>query len=192
MKPPAARTVKPTDVAIIGAGPAGLAAATRLAATHGRRVLVLEREATPGGIPRHCNHPGYGMRDMRTFISGPAYAQRLVREARGAGAEILTEAMVTAINPDNSVDATTPAGLLRVQPRRSHHGHRRAGTSTPGAADSRRPTDRRLHDRAAPERRAPAPRHGRQACGRRRRRVGQLVSGDDAAPRRMLHRALSS
>ena len=30
----AARTVRPTDVAIIGAGPAGLAAATRLAATH--------------------------------------------------------------------------------------------------------------------------------------------------------------
>ena len=28
------RTAKPTDVAIIGAGPAGLAAATRLAATH--------------------------------------------------------------------------------------------------------------------------------------------------------------
>ncbi|HEY5841240.1 MAG TPA: FAD-dependent oxidoreductase [Mycobacterium sp.] len=112
----AARTVKPTDVAIIGAGPAGLAAATRLAATHRRRVLVLDREATPGGIPRHCDHPGYGMRDMRTFVSGPAYARRLVREAREAGAEILTEAMVTAINPDNSVDATTPAGLLRVQP----------------------------------------------------------------------------
>ena len=56
------------------------------------------------------------MRDMRTFISGPAYARRLVRQARDAGAEILTEAMVTAINPDNSVDVTTPAGLLRVQP----------------------------------------------------------------------------
>jgi thioredoxin reductase len=110
------RTVKPTDVAIIGAGPAGLAAATRLAATFGRRVLILDREATPGGIPRHCDHPGYGMRDMRTFLSGPAYAKRLVRQARAAGAEILTEAMVTAINPDNSVDATTPAGLLRVQP----------------------------------------------------------------------------
>ena len=116
MNAPAARTVKPTDVAIIGAGPAGLAAATRLAATHGRRVLVLEREATPGGIPRHCDHPGYGMRDMRTFLSGPAYAQRLVRGAHEAGAEILTEAMVTAINLDNSVDVTTPGGLLRVQP----------------------------------------------------------------------------
>lgn len=117
MSPAATRMVKPTDVAIIGAGPAGLAAATRLAGAHGRRVVVLDREATPGGIPRHCDHPGYGMRDMHTFISGPAYAQRLVREARGAGAEILTEAMVTAIKLDNSVDVTTPAGLLRVQPR---------------------------------------------------------------------------
>src|SRR6476620_1524377 len=110
------RTVRPSAVAIIGAGPAGLAAATRLAATHHRRVLVLDRESTPGGIPRHCDHPGYGMRDMRTFISGPAYAQRLVRHAKDAGAQILTNAMVTAINLDNSVDVTTPEGLLRVQP----------------------------------------------------------------------------
>ena len=111
-----ARTVTPADVAIVGAGPAGLAAATRLAATHRRRVLVLDRESTPGGIPRHCDHTGYGMRDMRTVIRGPAYARRLVREAREAGAEILTDAMVTAINLDNTLDVTTPGGLLRVQP----------------------------------------------------------------------------
>lgn len=110
------RTVRPADVAIIGAGPAGLAAAARLAGTHHRRVLVLDRESTPGGIPRHCYHPGYGIRDMRTFLSGPAYAHRLVRQARAAGAEILTDAMVTAINLDNSLDVTTPEGLLRVQP----------------------------------------------------------------------------
>ena len=114
--PTTQRTVRPTDVAIIGAGPAGLAAAARLAATHHRSVLVLDREPTPGGIPRHCDHPGYGIRDMHTFLSGPAYAQRLVREARAAGADILTDAMVTAINPDNSLDVTTPGGLLHVEP----------------------------------------------------------------------------
>jgi thioredoxin reductase len=116
MSTPAARTTTPTDVAIIGAGPAGLAAATRLAGTHGRHVLVLDREAIPGGIPRHCDHPGYGIRDMHTFISGPTYARRMVRRAREAGADILTDAMVTAINQDNSVDVTTPGGLLRIQP----------------------------------------------------------------------------
>ncbi len=114
--PTTRRTARPADVAIIGAGPAGLAAAARLAGTHHRRVLVLDRESTPGGIPRHCDHLGYGIRDMRTFISGPTYAQRLVRQARAAGAEILTEAMVTAINLDNGLDVTTPDGLLRVRP----------------------------------------------------------------------------
>lgn len=106
-----------TDVAIIGAGPAGLTAAAELAGTHHRRVLVLDREKTPGGIPRHCDHPGFGIRDLRTFISGPAYARRLAEKARGAGAEIRTRAMVTAINADNSVDATTPDGLVTIAPR---------------------------------------------------------------------------
>ena len=113
--PAIARTVRTIPVAVVGAGPAGLAAATRLA-TRGRDVLVLEREHTAGGIPRHCDHPGYGIRDMRTFINGPAYARRLVDRALDAGVHILTEAMVTAIHPDNALDVTHPTGLLRVEP----------------------------------------------------------------------------
>jgi len=68
----ALRTQVSTEVAIIGAGPAGLSAASRLAGTHRRRVLVLDREQSAGGIPRHSDHLGYGIRDLRTFISGPA------------------------------------------------------------------------------------------------------------------------
>lgn len=105
------------DVAIIGAGPAGLTAAARLAGRHHRRVLVLDREQTAGGIPRHSDHLGYGIRDLHTFISGPAYADRLADEAKTAGAQIHPRAMVTAINPDNSLDVTTPEGLLHVDAR---------------------------------------------------------------------------
>src|SRR5215510_11501392 len=79
-----------TEVAIIGAGPAGLSAAARLAGTHGRQVLVLDREQSAGGIPRHSDHLGYGIRDLHTFISGPAYARRLARSAETAGARIAT------------------------------------------------------------------------------------------------------
>lgn len=106
-----------TDVAIVGAGPAGLTAAAKLAAQHRHTVLMLDREKQPGGIPRHCDHPGFGIRDMRRFLSGPAYAERLADRARSAGADIRTCAMVTAVGPDNSLDVTTPQGLLRVQPR---------------------------------------------------------------------------
>jgi thioredoxin reductase len=103
-----------TEVAIIGAGPAGLSAAARLAGTHGRQVLVLDREQSAGGIPRHSDHLGYGIRDLHTFISGPAYASRLTVRAEAAGARIATRAMVTTINDDNSLDVTTPNGLQRV------------------------------------------------------------------------------
>ena len=111
-----ARTVKPTDVAIIGAGPAGLAAATRLAATHGRRVLVLDREATPAESPGTATIPATGCATCAPSSAALHTPGGWSVRRREAGAEILTEAMVTAINPDNSVDATTPAGLLRVQP----------------------------------------------------------------------------
>ncbi|MGW4856732.1 FAD-dependent oxidoreductase, partial [Streptomyces sp. NPDC004288] len=48
------------DVLVVGAGPAGLAAAERLAAAGAGRVEVLERDAAPGGVPRHCARPGLG------------------------------------------------------------------------------------------------------------------------------------
>lgn len=105
------------DVAIVGAGPAGLSAAAELAGVHRRDVMVIEREKTAGGIPRHSDHLGFGVRDMHTFVSGPTYAKRLVQQAASAGARILTQAMVTAVGPDNSLEVTSPGGLLHITPR---------------------------------------------------------------------------
>ncbi|MBW6184281.1 FAD-dependent oxidoreductase, partial [Pseudomonas aeruginosa] len=41
------------DVAIVGSGPAGLAAAIELRRQGVARVCVLERDGEAGGIPRH-------------------------------------------------------------------------------------------------------------------------------------------
>jgi cation diffusion facilitator CzcD-associated flavoprotein CzcO len=57
------------DVVIVGAGPAGLTAARHLRASGVSSVLVLDREAQAGGIPRHSDHLGYGLRDLRTLLS---------------------------------------------------------------------------------------------------------------------------
>jgi thioredoxin reductase len=105
------------DVLIIGAGPAGLTAARRLAQRANGEVLVLEREQTAGGIPRHSNHLGYGIRDLHRVLSGPDYARRLSAAAADAGATISTGAMVTNWVGDHSVEVTTPQGRLRVDPR---------------------------------------------------------------------------
>ena len=107
-------TVAPTpDVLIIGAGPAGLGAAAALA-TRGVDVLVLEREADAGGVPRHSDHLGYGIRDLHRFLTGPDYARRLVDLAVGAGATVRTGAMVTGWTDAGAAEVTSPEGRLRI------------------------------------------------------------------------------
>lgn len=105
------------DVAVVGGGPAGLTAAAELAASGDLRVVVFEREAAAGGIPRHSDHLGYGIRDMRTFVSGPAYARRLVERATRAGADIRTSTMVTGWAGGTSLEVTSPRGRRSVEAR---------------------------------------------------------------------------
>lgn len=101
-------------VAIVGGGPSGLTAAAALAPRVDGDVLVIEREAETGGIPRHSDHPGYGMRDLRRFLSGPAYARRLTELASDAGAVLETEAMVTGWGGERVLQVTSPRGVRTV------------------------------------------------------------------------------
>jgi thioredoxin reductase len=105
------------DVVIVGAGPAGLTAARSLKLAGVESVLVLERESVAGGIPRHCTHTGYGLRDMHTVMTGPAYARRLVERAEDARVTISTSAMVTGWDGDTAVMVTSAAGRQRVDAR---------------------------------------------------------------------------
>ena len=88
------RPAREVDVLVVGAGPAGLAAAARLAAAGVARVEVVDREQDAGGVPRHCHHGGFGT--WTHPLTGPAYA-RLVRDAAvRAGAVVRTG--VTALD----------------------------------------------------------------------------------------------
>lgn len=98
-------------------GPAGLTAARVLAPRLGGDVLVLDREETAGGIPRHSDHVGYGIRDLHRMMSGPAYARRLASAAADAGAAIRTRATVTGWADGRCLEVTTPQGRLRIDAR---------------------------------------------------------------------------
>jgi thioredoxin reductase len=102
---------------VVGAGPAGLAAAVELRRRGVADVLLLEREAEAGGIPRHAGHQGFGLRDLRRPLSGPAYARAYVRLAGEAGVELRVETMVTGWSPDGALELTSPAGRETVVPR---------------------------------------------------------------------------
>ncbi len=98
------------DVAIVGGGPAGLAAAIELRRRGVGRVVVLERERDAGGIPRHTQHLGFGLRDLRRMLSGPAYAARYADGARAAGVDVRTETSVTGWSDARTLVTTSPRG----------------------------------------------------------------------------------
>ena len=103
-------------VVVIGGGPAGLAAALELRRRGTPDVVVVEREAAVGGIPRHSHHQGFALRDLRRPLGGPAYARRYAGLAAAAGAELLTDTMVTGWSPAGPLELTGPRGRETVDP----------------------------------------------------------------------------
>ncbi|MDZ5034607.1 FAD-dependent oxidoreductase, partial [Clostridium perfringens] len=61
------------DVAVIGGGPAGLAAALS-AESEGAKVILIERESRLGGILKQCIHDGFGLVKFKKKMAGPEYA----------------------------------------------------------------------------------------------------------------------
>jgi thioredoxin reductase len=103
------------DVVIVGGGPSGLAAAIELRRCGVGRVVVLEREAQAGGVPRHTDHLGFGIRDLHRLLSGPAYATAYARQARDAGVDVRTETSVTGWDGPRTLTWSAPVGRGRIR-----------------------------------------------------------------------------
>lgn len=104
-------------VLIIGAGPAGLGAAAALRQAGAGRVVVVERQMEAGGIPRHCGHSPFGMREFQRILSGKSYARRLVDTAVAAGAELRLGHSVVSLSEGPRVMVATPDGIRIFEPR---------------------------------------------------------------------------
>jgi thioredoxin reductase len=136
--------VTEAEVIVIGGGPSGLGAATELARA-GRRVTLLEREADAGGIPRHCGHYPFGMREFHRVLRGPDYAARLVQRAVASGVTLRTGTTVTSLRPGGVVEVTCDAGpetlaakavLLATGVRETSRAARLIGGERPGGVMS--------------------------------------------------------
>ncbi|MCL2060355.1 MAG: NAD(P)/FAD-dependent oxidoreductase [Oscillospiraceae bacterium] len=129
-----ADTIK-TDVAIIGGGPAGLAAATAAASVLASavaapvgtgagatlapssptacarskytRVLLIERDARLGGILNQCIHNGFGLENLKQDLTGPEYADIQIKIAESSGVDFVMGAM--AVDVDIECE-----GVLRI------------------------------------------------------------------------------
>ncbi len=84
------------DVAVIGGGPAGLAAALT-ADANGASTLLIEREARLGGILKQCIHDGFGLLRFGEKLSGPEYASRFSSRIPESGVTASMLTFVTSI-----------------------------------------------------------------------------------------------
>ena len=98
------------DVLVVGAGPAGLAAALR-AVEAGRRVILVEQDALPGGSLLRENVTIDG-------VPGAKWAARAVGRIRAAGGRVLMRTTATGHWDDNFVTAVE----RRVEPGQTSRG----------------------------------------------------------------------
>lgn len=91
------------DCVIIGAGPAGLAAAIKLWELGIKDILLVERNSALGGILNQCIHTGFGISYFKKNLTGPEYAFRLGQKLNELGIPYLLGAMVLEVKNDRTI-----------------------------------------------------------------------------------------
>ncbi len=95
--------MKTCQLAIIGGGPAGLAAACAAYDAGLRDILILERDRELGGILNQCIHNGFGLHHFKEELTGPEYAGRFIEMLRSTSVRVLSDTMVLDVTPEKHV-----------------------------------------------------------------------------------------
>lgn len=104
--------MKEFDVAVIGGGPSGLAAAIAAEEQGINSIIILEREDCLGGLLNQCIHTGFGADIFNEELTGPEYAQQFINTVQERKIEyklnttvleISLDKRITAINEENGI-----------------------------------------------------------------------------------------
>ena len=100
-------------IVVIGAGPAGLAAAVAAYDAGATDIVVLERDGHAGGILNQCVHNGFGLHTFNAELTGPEYAARFGELAAARNIEILYGTAVLSVSSDRTVTAVNNRGMIK-------------------------------------------------------------------------------
>jgi NADPH-dependent 2,4-dienoyl-CoA reductase/sulfur reductase-like enzyme len=108
--------MKRYDIAVIGGGPAGLAAAIAAYDSGVKNILVLEREEELGGILNQCVHNGFGLTRFKESLTGPEYAARFVDEVEKRDITVMKKTTVLSLTKEKEITAINEEeGVFTVQ-----------------------------------------------------------------------------
>ncbi|MBP5599135.1 MAG: NAD(P)/FAD-dependent oxidoreductase, partial [Lachnospiraceae bacterium] len=105
-----------TKIAIIGGGPAGLAAAIEAYDKGVKDVVILERDSLLGGILNQCIHNGFGLHTFKEELTGPEYAQRFIDKVKERNIQCLLETIVIDISDKKVITAMSKErGIFTIE-----------------------------------------------------------------------------
>lgn len=91
------------NVVIIGGGSAGLAAAKKCVDLGINKVVILEKDATLGGILNQCIHNGFGLHEFNEQLTGPEYAYRFIEMLKDSKVEVKLNTVVTNLTKEKHI-----------------------------------------------------------------------------------------
>ncbi|AEH51073.1 NAD(P)/FAD-dependent oxidoreductase [Pseudothermotoga thermarum] len=103
-----------TDVLVVGAGAAGMAAALS-AAKSGMKVMLVDRDERTGGILNQCIHNGFGLHYFKEELTGPEYAERFAKLLEDYDIDVLVDCHVHKIFPDKRAILVSPKGVFEIE-----------------------------------------------------------------------------
>lgn len=102
------------SLAVIGGGPAGMAAAAAAYDSGITDVTVFERDSELGGILNQCIHNGFGLHTFKEELTGPEYAGRYIEQIRERNIRCETDTAVLSISKDRKITVISRKKGLRV------------------------------------------------------------------------------
>ena len=103
------------DVAVIGGGPAGLAAAAEAKAAGAGRVIMIERDERVGGILNQQVHDGFGTKVFKEALTGPEYSAIYEDRVNDRDVETWLKTTVTQLTKDRVLTVRSQKGIQTIE-----------------------------------------------------------------------------
>ena len=108
--------MREVDIAIIGGGSAGMAAAIGAYKNGIKNVLILERNDALGGVLHQCIHNGFGLHRFREDLTGVEFAQRYQEMVEEMRIPYMLKTFVIDLSEDKIITAVNPEqGLIKIR-----------------------------------------------------------------------------